>query len=131
MQLLPLFGRQCGGYLNLNGHVLIPVYLRILHGYDSFAAKPYLLSRLGSCRNLADHIAVQGQEADLAAKHRCGKWDIGRGLDVHALPLISCPGRNVYLQQQITVLPASEARVSLAPEPHALAIVDACRNMHA
>ena len=47
MQLLPLFGCQYGGYLNLNGHVLIPVYLRILHGHDSFAAETYLFAGLG------------------------------------------------------------------------------------
>src|SRR5699024_9005942 len=83
LQLLPLLRRELRRNLNLYRHILISVYLTVFHRNNALSPQADLPARLRPGRNLADHIAVQRREADLAAEHRRRKRNIGRRVDVH------------------------------------------------
>lgn len=81
-------------------------------------------------RILHSTVAVQGAYRYLAAAHRGGERNVDGGLHIHAVSGKARLVGHMYLQQQVTGCTGTEARIALAFQADALAIVDACGDVY-
>ena len=86
---------------------MITVYLRVLHGNNTFASQTNLASGLCAFPYFADHIAVERMDFRFAAKDCRGKRNIDGRVNIHAFSFKARFLCDFNFQKQISCLTVS------------------------